>query len=55
MVQEPSKSTDAQKIHKDSQGLLKKTDFAKIAKPKLGFSLLKLKIHKEASRHITIK
>ena len=34
---------------------LKKTNSAKTAKPKLGFPLLKLKIHREASRHITIK
>ena len=34
---------------------LKKIDFAKTPKPKLGFFLLKLKIHRESSRHITIK
>ena len=57
LVQEPSESTDvfAQKIHKGMQVRLKKTNFAKIAKHKLGFSPLKLKIHREASRHITIK
>ena len=32
---------------------LKKTDSAKPARPGLGFPLLKLKINKEASRHIT--
>ena len=44
-----------QKSIKTCKVRLKKIDSAKIAKPKLGFSLLKLKIHREASRHITIK
>ena len=45
----------AQKFIKTCKVQLKKTDSAKIAKSKLGFSPLKLKIHKEASSHITIK
>ena len=55
--QEPSQSTNVfeQKSIKTCKVRLKKIDFAKTVKPKLGFSPLKLKIHKEASSHITIK
>ena len=34
---------------------LKKTNSAKVVKPRLGFSPPKLKIHRETSRHITIE
>ena len=56
-MQEPSESIDvfAQKFIKTCKMRLKKTDSAKIAKPKLGFSPLKLKSHRKVSRHIAIK
>ena len=54
-MQEPSEPTDiaAQKSTKANKVWLKKTDSAKLAKPRLGFPPLKLKINREASRHIT--
>ena len=57
LVQKLSESTDAsaQKSTKTPTVRLKNTDSTKTEKPKLGFSPLKLKIHKEASRYITIK
>ena len=57
MVQEPSEPTDivAQKSTKANKVWLKKTDSAKLAKPGLGFPPLKLKINKEASRHIIVE
>ena len=57
LVQELSESTDAfaQKSTKTPTMRLKNTNSTKTGKPKLGFSPLKLKIHKEASRYITIK
>ena len=55
MVQEPSEPTDiaAQKSTKANKVWLKKTDSARSARPGLGFPPLKLKINREASRHIT--
>ena len=57
LVQEPSESTNmfVPKSIKISKVRLKKIDSVKTTKPKLGFSSLKLKIHKEASEYITIK
>ena len=57
MVQKPSESIDwfTEKSTKTCKVLLKKIDFSKTTKPKLGFSPLKLKIHKKVSRHITTK
>ena len=57
MVQEPSEPTDiaAQKSKKANKVLLKKIDSAKPVRPRLGFPLLKLKINREASRHITVE
>ncbi|XWS12682.1 hypothetical protein CRYUN_Cryun37aG0111200 [Craigia yunnanensis] len=55
LVQESGEPTDiaAQKFTKAHKVWLKKTDYAKAARPGLRFPPLKLKIHKEASRHIT--
>ena len=57
LVQEPSEPTDiaAQKSTKANKVWLKKTDSAKPARPGLGFPLLKLKINREASRHIIVE
>ena len=57
LVQEPSEPTDiaAQKSKKANKVLLKKIDSAKPVRPRLGFPLLKLKINREASRHITVE
>ena len=53
-MQEPSEPTDiaAQKSTKANKVWLKKTDSIKPARPRLGFPPLKLKINREASRHI---
>ena len=55
LVQEPSEPTDmaAQKSTKANKVWLKNTDSAKPTRPRLGFPPLKLKINREASRHIT--
>ena len=55
LVQEPSEPTDiaAQKSTNANKVWLKKTDSARSARPGLGFPPLKLKINREASRHIT--
>ena len=54
-MQEPSEPTDiaAQKSTKTNNVWLKKTDSARSARLGLGFPPLKLKINREASRHIT--
>ena len=55
LVQEPSEPTNmaAQKSTKANKVWLKKIDSARSARPGLGFPPLKLKINREASRHIT--
>ena len=51
LVQEPSEPTNV--AAKANKVWLKKTDSARSTKPGLGFPPLKLKINREASRHIT--
>ena len=55
LVQEPSEPTDmaTQKSIKAQKVWLEKADSAKAAKSGLGLPPLKLKIHREVSRHIT--
>ncbi|XWS36338.1 hypothetical protein CRYUN_Cryun20dG0076600 [Craigia yunnanensis] len=57
LVQEPGEPTDIaiQKSTKAHKVWLKKTDSTKVARLGLGFSPLKLKIHREASRHIIVE
>ena len=52
-LSEPIDITAKKKIYKSSWGVTEKIDFAKVARPRLRLPLLKLKIHKEALRHIT--
>ena len=57
LVKEPSEPADitAQKSTKVNNVWLKKTDSAKLVRPELGFPPLKLKINREALRHITVE
>ena len=57
MAQEPSEPIDiaTQKSIKAQKVWLEKTDSAKATKSRLGLPPLKLKIHKEVSRHIIAK
>ena len=54
-MQEPSEPIDiaTQKSIKAQKVWTEKTDSAKVAKPRLRLPPLKLKIHREVSRHIT--